>query len=121
MIINIYMRGDIRIILSCMNSTVTYSHKPFGYVSPKSMHLATPEELMYGEKAQVGGGLVGFYISIMIAVILVLDVVWPTIDSHVNSNSSSYANLSATAKTLIGLFGLILALGLLIMMLRPVM
>lgn len=102
-----------------MNRSCTITQKPFGYV--KLTQSATADEIMFGKSGQ--SNLVGFYISIMIAIILVLDVVWPTIDSKINSGDAndSYSNLSSTAKTLIELFGLILALGLLIMMLRPIM
>lgn len=100
-----------------MQRSCTVTQKPFGYV--KLTQSATADELMFGASGQ--SNLVGFYISIMIAVILVLDVVWPTIDDKINGSSASYANLSSTAQTLVELFGLVLALGLLIMMLRPIM
>lgn len=102
-----------------MNRSCVVNQKPCGYV--KLTHPKEgAEQLMFGTNGQ--SNLVGFYISIMLAIILVLDVVWPTIDSTINgSDNSAYDNLTSTAKTLINLFGLILALGLLIMMLRPIM
>lgn len=101
-----------------MNRSCTITYKPSGFVKTSR---SSAHDLMFGSSGQ--GNLVGFYISIMLAIILVLDVVWPTIDAHINVDpaNSSYGNLSSTAQTLVELFGLVLALGLLIMLLRPIM
>ncbi len=105
-----------------MKRSVVLIQKPVGYVSPKALHVPSLSDLIGDENAQ--GGIIGLYISIMIAAILVLNVVWPTIDSMINPadpGNSSYNNLSTTAKTIVGLFGLVLMLGLLVMILNPVM
>ncbi len=92
--------------------------KPFGYVSPKD--FSQGKRFKSDESAQ-GGGLIGFYVSLMVAAILVLNVVWPTIDSAIEGGGTAYDNLSSTAKTIVDLFGLMLVLGLLILIMKPVM
>lgn len=101
-----------------MNRSVITVQKPFGYVSSKD--VTQGKNIMVDDRAQ-GTGLIGFYVSLMVAAILVLNVVWPTIDAAINSGGTAYDNFSSTAKTIINLFGLMLVLGLLILIMKPVM
>lgn len=182
-----------------MNRSCTTIYKPSGYTKLPSV---SNQNLLFGTGGQ--GNLVGFYITILLASILVLDVVWPVIDDRLNNESmcttvtgetfnvsgladtwislantditsgsesvynatynavgtdynmdysggrimplgtgalnfntsngsteydidythsctAATTNMSTSAKNIIELFGLVLALGLLIMMLRPIM
>lgn len=76
-----------------MNRSCTITQKPFGYVKLKSSHI-TGHELITGESGQAN--IVGFYFTMLIAIILVLGVVWPTIDARLNTEST-YSSVSAEA------------------------
>ena len=64
-------------------------------------------EFKIDEKAQ--GGIIGFFIMAMLAVIVALSVTWPVIDSALNVGNATQ-NMSASAQTLVQLIPLFLAL-----------
>ena len=70
-------------------------------------------------KAQ--GGIVGFFIGAMIAVIIALQVTWPVIDQVLNSSDNITANLSGPAASLVELIPLFLVLTLVMVFVRPLM
>lgn len=70
-------------------------------------------------KAQ--GGIVGFFIGAMIAVIIALQVTWPVIDNVLNSGDNITANLSGPAASLVELIPLFLVLTLVMVFVRPLM
>ena len=71
-------------------------------------------------KAQ--GGIVGFFIGAMIAVIIALQVTWPVIDDVLNgSGATSMANMSSAAQSLVELIPLFLVLTLVMVFIRPLM
>lgn len=68
------------------------------------------------------GGLVGYFIGIMIAVIIALQVTWPVIDDVLNgSGAASIANLTGAAATLVDLIPLFFILTLVMAFIRPLM
>ena len=71
-------------------------------------------------KAQ--GGIVGFFIGAMIAVIIALQVTWPVIDDVLNgSGAVSMTNMSSAAQSLVELIPLFLVLTLVMVFIRPLM
>ena len=67
------------------------------------------------------GGIVGFFIGAMIAVIIALQVTWPVIDTVLNGSGNITANLSAPAQNLVELIPLFLILTLVMVFVRPLM
>lgn len=67
---------------------------------------------------KAAGGVVGYYMTILIATIVVLSVVMPTVIDQI---ATITANVSATTNTILDLFALMLALGLLMLYMRPLM
>ena len=68
------------------------------------------------------GGIVGFFIGAMIAVIIALQVTWPVIDDVLNgSGATSMANMSGAAQSLVELIPLFLILTLVMVFVRPLM
>ena len=71
-------------------------------------------------KAQ--GGIVGFFIGAMIAVIIALQVTWPVIDDVLyGSGATSMTNMSGAAQSLVELIPLFLVLTLVMVFIRPLM
>jgi hypothetical protein len=74
------------------------------------------------ESTKAQGGLVGYFIGIMIAVIIALEVTWPVIDDVLNgSGKASIANLTGAAGTLVHLIPLFFVLTLIMAFIRPLM
>ena len=85
------------------------------------MNIITKLKHMLADiKAQ--GGIVGFFIGAMIAVIIALQVTWPVIDDVLNgSGAGSMANMSGAAQSLVELIPLFLILTLVMVFIRPLM
>ncbi len=77
------------------------------------------KHMLADSKAQ--GGIVGFFIGAMIAVIIALQVTWPVIDQVLNSSDNITANLSGPAASLVELIPLFLVLTLVMVFIRPLM
>ena len=74
-------------------------------------------KLVKDVKAQ--GGVISFFIGAMIAVIVALQVTWPVIDQVLSGNSIN--NMSGSARTLVNLIPLFLALSVIMIFIRPLL
>ena len=84
------------------------------------MYVAKFKKFTHDIKGQ--GGIVGFFIGAMIAVIIALQVTWPVIDDVLNgSGAASMANMSGAAQSLVDLIPLFLILTLVMVFVRPLM
>ena len=85
------------------------------------MNMITKLKHMLADvKAQ--GGIVGFFIGAMIAVIIALQVTWPVVDGVLNGDgAASMANMSGAAQSLVELIPLFLVLTLVMVFIRPLM
>jgi len=83
------------------------------------MYITKAKQFMADTKAQ--GGIVGFFIGAMIAVIIALQVTWPVIDEILNGSGNITANLSGPASSLVELIPLFLILTLVMVFVRPLM
>jgi len=70
-------------------------------------------------KAQTDGGVVGYFIGLMIVVIIAFQVAWPVIDGSLQA--PSIGNMSASARMLLGLTPLFLSLVVLMVFIRPIL
>ncbi len=64
------------------------------------------------------GGIIGFFIGAMIAVVIALQVTWPVMDSVISGTSMS--NMSSAAQTLVAQLPLFLVLVLLMIFVKAV-
>lgn len=64
------------------------------------------------------GGIIGFFIGAMIAVVIALQVTWPVMDSVISG--TSMANMSTAAQTLVDQLPLFLVLVLLMIFVKAV-
>jgi len=64
------------------------------------------------------GGIIGFFIGAMIAVVIALQVTWPVMDSVISG--TSMANMSSAAQTLVDQLPLFLVLVLLMIFVKAV-
>jgi len=83
------------------------------------MFVTKFKKFAHDTKAQ--GGIVGFFIGAMIAVIIALQVTWPVIDEILNGSGNITANLSGPAASLVELIPLFLILTLVMVFVRPLM
>lgn len=67
------------------------------------------------------GSVIGFFIGAMIATVVALQVVWPVVDSIINIDmgNNSTIQMSESAKTLLNLIPLFMALSVVLIFIRP--
>lgn len=70
------------------------------------------------EDTKAQGGIIGFFIGAMIAVVIALQVTWPVMDSVISG--TSMANMSTAAQTLVDQLPLFLVLVLLMIFVKAV-
>jgi len=68
-----------------------------------------------------GGSVVGFFIGAMIAVVIALQITWPVVDSIINIDmgNNSTMQMGESAKTLLNLIPLFLAITVCLVFIRP--